>query len=82
MVLEIPPADDGLINGTIMDVWQVPLEDVGPTGVDKGKGGKYLILPPGYQGAVPDGYIALPSELPRLRAPALYSEKRQRCRRC
>ena len=23
MVLEIPPADDGLINGTIMDVWQV-----------------------------------------------------------
>jgi hypothetical protein len=62
MVLEIPPADDGLINGTIMDVWQVPLEDVGPTGVDKGKGGRYLILPPGYQGAVPDCYIALPSE--------------------
>jgi hypothetical protein len=34
MVLEIPPADDGVINGTIMDVWQVPLEDVGPAGVD------------------------------------------------
>ena len=33
----------------------------GPAGVDKGEGGKYLILPPGYQGAVPDGYIALPS---------------------
>jgi hypothetical protein len=46
MVLEIPPADDGVINGTIMDAWQVPLEDVGPAGVDKGKGGKYLILPP------------------------------------
>jgi hypothetical protein len=61
MVLEIPPADDGVINGTIMDVWQVPLEDVGPAGVDKGKGGKYLILPPGHQGAAPDGYIALPS---------------------
>ena len=61
MVLEIPPADDGVINGTIMDAWQVPLEDVGPAGVDKGKGGKYLILPPDPQGAAPKGYIALPS---------------------
>jgi hypothetical protein len=61
MVLEIPPADDGVINGTIMDVWQVPLEDVGPAGVDKGKGGKYLILPPNHSAPVPDGYIALPS---------------------
>jgi hypothetical protein len=61
MVLEIPPADDGVINGTVMDAWQVPLEDVGPAGVDKGKGGKYLILPPNYSSSVPDGYIALPS---------------------
>jgi hypothetical protein len=61
MVLEIPPADDGVINGTVMDAWQVPLEDVGPAGVDKGKGGKYLILPPDHSAAVPDGYIALSS---------------------
>ena len=61
VVMEIPPADGGLINGTIMDAWQTPLEDVGPAGVDKGKGGKYLILPPGYTGKVPEGYIALPS---------------------
>src|SRR5690242_939638 len=61
MVLEIPPADDGVINGTIMDAWQVPLEDVGPAGVDKGKGGRYVILPPNHSAAVPDGYIALPS---------------------
>jgi hypothetical protein len=61
MVLEIPPADEGVINGTVMDVWQVPLEDVGPAGVDKGKGGKYLILPPNHSAAVPDGYTALPS---------------------
>ena len=33
-----------------MDPWQAALEDVGPAGVDKGAGGKYLILPPGYQG--------------------------------
>lgn len=62
VVLEIPPADDGLINGSIMDCWQTPLEDVGPAGVDKGKGGKYLILPPHYKQRVPDGYITLPSE--------------------
>jgi len=63
MVLEIPPAsDEGSITGDIDDVWQVPLEDVGPEGIDKGKGGKLLILPPGYKDKVPKGYIALPSE--------------------
>src|SRR4051812_27506326 len=40
MVLEFPPAHDGVINGTVMDAWQVPLEDVGPAGVDKGKGSR------------------------------------------
>ena len=62
MVLEIPAADDGSITGTIMDCWQAALEDVGPTGVDKGQGGKYLILPPDYKGTTPDGYIILPSD--------------------
>ena len=63
MVLEIPPTeDDASITGSIDDSWQTALEDVGPAGVDKGKGGKYLILPPGYKDKVPDGYVALPSE--------------------
>lgn len=62
VVIEIPAADDGSITGTIMDSWQMALEDVGPAGVDKGKGGKYLILPPGYNDKAPDGYIALPSQ--------------------
>jgi hypothetical protein len=61
LVLEIPPADEGSITGSVMDWWQVPLEDVGPAGVDKGQGGKYLILPPGHTDPVPEGYIALPS---------------------
>lgn len=61
VVLEIPPADDGAIVGTVMDAWQMPLEDVGVAGVDQGKGGKYLILPPGHDGNVPAGYIVLPS---------------------
>src|SRR6516164_4221629 len=63
VVLEIPPADDGVFNGSVMDYWQAAIEDVGPGGVDKGKGGKYLILPPGYDRAkVPNGYIAMPSD--------------------
>ena len=41
VVLEIPPADEGSITGTVMDVWQCALEDVGPAGVDRGQGGKY-----------------------------------------
>ena len=61
VVMEIPPADGGAIVGTIMDAWQMPLEDVGPAGADQGKGGKYLILPPGHTAKVPDGYIVLPS---------------------
>jgi len=62
MVLEIPPADEGSITGTVMDVWQCALEDVGPAGVDKGAGGKYLILPPGHEDTLPEGYIPLPSD--------------------
>lgn len=62
MVLEIPPADGGSITGSVDDAWQTAIEDVGPAGVDKGAGGKYLILPPGYKDPVPEGYIAMPSE--------------------
>jgi hypothetical protein len=63
VVLEIPPAgDDGSINANIVTVWQMPLEDGGPYGADQGKGGKYLILPPGYNGQVPEGYIPLQSD--------------------
>src|ERR1700754_1179754 len=62
MVLETPAADEGSITGSVMDCWQTPLEDVGPAGVDKGRGGKYLILPPGHSEPVPEGHIALSSQ--------------------
>ncbi|MBY5668787.1 DUF1254 domain-containing protein [Rhizobium leguminosarum] len=61
VVIEVPPADGGSINGNIVDVWQMPLEDAGPSGADAGKGGKYLVLPPGYAGEIPEGYIPLKS---------------------
>ena len=63
IVLDLPPGDDdGSFNANIVNVWQMPLEDAGLLGADKGKGGKYLILPPGYADKVPDGYIALQSD--------------------
>jgi hypothetical protein len=60
VVLEIPAAGaDGSITGSIDDCWQTAIEDVGPAGLDKGKGGKYLILPPGYKEKTPAGYFVL-----------------------
>jgi hypothetical protein len=62
VVLEIPPADDGSITGSIDDAWQTALTDVGPAGTDKGVGGKYLILPPDHTGEMPEGFFVLPAE--------------------
>ena len=53
LVLEIPPA----VLGPLDDAWFRWVTDVGITGPDKGAGGKYLLLPPGYTGEVPDGYF-------------------------
>jgi hypothetical protein len=52
LVLEMPPGALGMLD----DSWQRWVTDVGVTGLDKGNGGKYLLLPPGHKGAVPDGY--------------------------
>ena len=56
-VLEVPP---GLM-GPCDDANFKFVFDIGPTGMDKGKGGKYLILPPDYEGDVPDGYFVFRS---------------------
>jgi len=39
------------------DFWFRYVADMGIAGPDKGEGGKYLFLPPGYDGDVPDGYF-------------------------
>jgi hypothetical protein len=63
VVIEIPAASDaGSIAGNIVNVWQTPLADVGRFGADKGEGGKYLLLPPGYSAAPPAGFIPLQSD--------------------
>jgi hypothetical protein len=60
VVIEVPSAGpDGSLNANIVDVWQMPLEDAGLMGADKGAGGRYLLLPPGHADAAPAGYIPL-----------------------
>jgi hypothetical protein len=58
-VVEVPP---GLMAGMILDVWQRVLADLGVVGPDQGKGGKYLILPPGHEKVAPEGYYVVQSE--------------------
>ena len=61
-VLDVPPASDKTVFfGSAIDSWEVPLADIGGTGDDAGKGGKYLFLPPDYSGTPPDGYLVVPS---------------------
>jgi hypothetical protein len=55
LVLEVPPKVLGLVN----DMWYRWSGDVGITGEDRGRGGKYLLLPPGFKGAVPEGYFVI-----------------------
>jgi hypothetical protein len=53
MVIELPP---GPLICTAMDVNQRWVLDMGLPGPDAGAGGRHLLLPPGYQGEIPDGY--------------------------
>jgi hypothetical protein len=57
MVVDVPP---GAIVGLIDDYWQRSLTDLGLPGPDGDKGGKFLLLPPGYKGEAPtEGYHVL-----------------------
>ena len=61
LVFEAPP----MLQGILLDFWQRPIPvdggkfagDVGFFGPDQGHGGKFLLLPPGYTGEVPEGYF-------------------------
>jgi hypothetical protein len=61
LVFEAPPN----LQGILLDFWQRPIPvdggkffgDVGLPGPDAGKGGKFLLLPPGYKGKIPKGYF-------------------------
>ncbi len=61
LVFEAPPN----LQGILLDAWQRPIPvdggrffgDVGLPGPDAGKGGKFLLLPPGFKDAAPEGYF-------------------------
>ena len=55
IVIEVPP----MMLGAFDDAWFRYVGDAGLTGPDKGKGGKYLVLPPAYEGEIPDGYFLI-----------------------
>jgi hypothetical protein len=57
LVLETPPK----ILAFLDDAWFQYVTDIGNAGRDKGQGGKYLVLPPGYTGPVPEGYLVAKS---------------------
>ena len=58
LVIESPPNVLGIID----DFWFHYVGDVGNAGPDKGKGGKFLLLPPGYTGEVLEGYFVMRSK--------------------
>ena len=53
MVIETPPDVLGIID----DHFFKYVSDFGRLGPDKAQGGKFLVLPPDYEGEVPDGYF-------------------------
>src|SRR5438309_238880 len=69
MVIEVPPGLQGILD----DFFQRPIcsegpiggriwcGDVGLPGPDRGKGGKYLLLPPDFKGKAPEGYLTFRS---------------------
>lgn len=63
-VVDVPP---GML-GAFQDAWFRYAGDIGPFGQDKGEGGKYLVLPPGYEGEVPEGYFIIKSRSYKMMA--------------
>ena len=57
VVLEVPAR----VYGGVDDNWCRWVIDVGQTGPDRGEGGKYLLVPPGYDGDIPDDCMVVRS---------------------
>jgi hypothetical protein len=57
VVIEVPASMLGGIN----DLWQTSSAEIGLAGLDEGKGGKFLVLPPDHDGQVRDGYFTVRS---------------------
>ncbi len=58
VVVEVPP----MVLGGVDNAFFLHVSDVGVTGPDQGKGGKYLFIGPGYEGDIPHGYFVAHSK--------------------
>lgn len=62
VVLEVPAASaEGSVYGQVVDAWQFTIADVGPSGLDKGHGARFLLTAPGFKSAIPKGYLHVAS---------------------
>jgi hypothetical protein len=59
VVLQVPPRTLGVLD----DMWFRWVTDFGMAGPDRGEGGRYLLVPPGYKGPLPEGgyFVSRPS---------------------
>jgi len=57
-VIDLPPGMLGILDDMAFHY----MTDLGVAGPDQGKGGKFLVLPPDYDGEVPRGYFVVPSK--------------------
>ncbi|MBX3028314.1 DUF1254 domain-containing protein [bacterium] len=55
LVVEVPPKVLGLVD----DLWYRWNGDVGITGPDRGQGGRYVLVPPGYKGELPPDHFVI-----------------------
>ena len=65
VVVETPPNSLGLVD----DFWFRYVTDLGLAGPDKGKGGKFLFLPPDFMGNLPEGYYIFKSRTFKISLP-------------
>ena len=80
LVVEVPP----MALGTINDMWFGWIIDIGVPGPDRGEGGKYLIVPPGYDGPASGQRFSrrpLEDHACTLRRSRLHGEQRSQTRR-
>lgn len=70
VVVEVPAAVGAGLLGSMVNAWDEQMSDIGPAGEDKGKGGKYLLLPPDFKGEPPPGFFTL--RYPTYNGYALY----------
>ena len=61
VVVESPPNTLGFVDDASGSSTSTDLGNAGP---DRGQGGKFLFLPPGYEGETPEGYFTLPLRRP------------------